>query len=81
MTVSGCEPASGEASPLGDFELVPGHLLWRVGFVEVTRIPYFGCFGRVGRWTFPGVGRVPGNRAHSQFSNWFTYEWVARVSW
>ena len=33
------------------------------------------------RWSFPVVVRVPGNRADSHFSNWFTYKWVARVSW
>ena len=37
--------------------------------------------GKVSPWLFPSVGRLPGHRGHSGFSNWFTYEWVARVSW
>ena len=59
---------------------IPGHLLWRVGFLEVTGVPYFWCFGKVARWSFPDVRRAPGDRPHSEFSNWFTYKWVARVS-
>ena len=60
---------------------VPGHLLWRIVFVEIKRAPSVWWKQRVSRWSFPGVSRARGDRAHSVFSNWFTYKWVARVSW
>ena len=56
---------------------IPGHLLWRVGFVSSFAL----VEGQSLSGSFPAVARAPGHRGHSGFSEWFTYEWVARVSW
>ena len=58
---------------------IPGHLLWRLGFVEVGGAPSVLWMPRMSRWLFPAVTRIPVERGHSGFSNSFTYEWVVRV--
>ena len=54
---------------------------WGAGFVEIRRAPSIWWVLRVSRWSFLGVARARGDRGGPGFSDWFTYEWVARVSW
>jgi hypothetical protein len=50
-------------SPL---ESIPGHLLWRVGFVEIRRAPSIRCLPGLSRWSFSDPARSAVVRAHSR---------------
>ena len=54
---------------------------WESGVYRGKKSSLPSVFARVGRWSFWGVRRAPVHRGHSRFSNSFTYQWVARVSW
>ena len=46
---------------------VPGHLLWRVGFIEIRRAPSIRSLPRLSRWSFSDVGRSAVPRVHSRY--------------
>ena len=49
--------------------IVPRHLLWTVGFVEITnKESPLRAIGRVTRCSFPSVSRVSRKGGHSSFS-------------
>ena len=54
--------------------VIPGHLRWRVGFVEIRKELSGLSMRRVGRLSSPVVRRARVQRPLSGFSNWFTYE-------
>ena len=48
-------------------EELPGHLLWRVGFIEIRRAPSIRSLPRVCRWSFSDVRRSGLARVHSRY--------------
>ena len=46
---------------------IPGHLLWRVGFIEIRRAPSIWSLPRLCRWSFSDVCRSGLARPHSRY--------------